>query len=84
MISVVTGRERRAMPSVSAPRYADLVSGTFIGGAILPSLFKQDPRYFYKGTGSRKSRFFYAIANSVICKGDNGRWQPNYSNISAA
>lgn len=23
----------------------------------------------------------YAIANSVICKGDNQRWQPNYSAI---
>jgi hypothetical protein len=61
--------------------YADFVSGTFIGSAILPSLLKQDPRYFYKGTGSRKSRFLYAVANSVICKGDNGRWQPNYSFI---
>ena len=61
--------------------YGDFVTGTLIGGAILPSLLKQDPRYFYKGTGTRKSRFFYAIANSVICKGDNGRWQPNYSGI---
>jgi carboxypeptidase family protein len=61
--------------------YADLVSGTFIGSAILPSILKQDPRYFYKGTGSMRSRFLYAIANSVICKGDNGRWQPNYSNV---
>jgi hypothetical protein len=61
--------------------YADLVSGTFIGSAILPSLLKQDPRYFYKGTGSTKSRFLYAVANSVICKGDNRRWQPNYSFI---
>lgn len=61
--------------------YADLATGTFIGSAILPSLLKQDPRYFYKGTGSTRSRFLYAIANSVICKGDNGRWQPNYSNI---
>lgn len=61
--------------------YADLVSGTFIGSAILPSLLKQDPRYFYKGTGSRQSRFLYAIANAVICKGDNRRWQPNYSFI---
>lgn len=59
--------------------YADIVTGTFIGGAILPSLLKQDPRYFYKGTGSRRSRLFYAIANSVICKGDNGHWQANYS-----
>jgi hypothetical protein len=61
--------------------YADTVSGTFVGAAILPSLLKQDPRYFYKGTGSKASRFLYAIANSVICKGDNGRWQTNYSNI---
>jgi hypothetical protein len=61
--------------------YADSVIGTFIGSAILPSLLKQDPRYFYKGTGSKRSRFAYAIANAVICKGDNGHWQPNYSGI---
>jgi Carboxypeptidase regulatory-like domain len=61
--------------------YGDVVAGTFVGSAILPSLLKQDPRYFYKGTGSKTSRFFYAIANSVICKGDNKRWQVNYSNI---
>jgi hypothetical protein len=61
--------------------YGDLVTGTYIGGAILPSLLKQDPRYFYKGTGSVRSRVLYAIANSVICKGDNGHWQPNYSGI---
>jgi hypothetical protein len=58
--------------------YANLVTGTFIGSAILPSLLKQDPRYFYKGTGSVQSRSMYAIANAVICKGDNGRWQTNY------
>jgi hypothetical protein len=61
--------------------YADFAIGTFIGGAVLPSLLKQDPRYFYKGTGSVRSRMMYAIANAVICKGDNGRWQPNYSSI---
>ncbi|MBZ5570770.1 MAG: carboxypeptidase-like regulatory domain-containing protein [Acidobacteriia bacterium] len=61
--------------------YADLVSGTLIGGAILPSLLKQDPRYFYKGSGSKRSRILYALASSVICKGDNGHWQANYSNI---
>jgi hypothetical protein len=61
--------------------YADLVTGTFIGSAILPSLLKQDPRYFYKGTGSTRSRILYAIANAVICKGDNKKWQVNYSNI---
>jgi hypothetical protein len=61
--------------------YADAFTDTMIGGAILPSLFRQDPRYFYKGTGSIPSRAMYAIANSVICRGDNGHWQPNYSAV---
>jgi Carboxypeptidase regulatory-like domain len=61
--------------------YANFVSGTFIGSAILPSVLKQDPRYFYKGTGSKRSRILYALASSVMCKGDNGNWQPNYSSI---
>jgi hypothetical protein len=61
--------------------YADSATGTLIGSAILPSLLKQDPRYFYKGSGSKRSRVLYALANSVICKGDNGHWQANYSSI---
>lgn len=64
--------------------YADSVSGTFIAGAILPSVFKQDPRYFYRGTGTRKSRLLHALAASVICRGDNGHWEPNYSNMLGA
>ena len=61
--------------------YANVLSGTYIASALLPSLLKQDPRYFYKGTGSIRSRFLYALANGVICKGDNKHWQPNYSGI---
>ncbi len=61
--------------------FADYVTSTFIGGAILPSLLKQDPRYFYKGTGSKRSRALYAISMAVVCKGDDGRWQPAYSAI---
>ncbi len=61
--------------------YADLVTGTFLGSALLPSTLKQDPRYFYKGTGTTRARLFYAIANAVICKGDNKRWEANYSSI---
>jgi hypothetical protein len=61
--------------------YGDFVASTIIGSAILPSLLKQDPRYFYKGSGSRRSRILYAIANSVICKSDAGHWQANYSSI---
>jgi hypothetical protein len=61
--------------------YANVFASTFIGGAVMPSILKQDPRYFYKGSGSKRSRILYAAASSVICKGDNGRWQPNYSNV---
>jgi Carboxypeptidase regulatory-like domain len=61
--------------------YVNIFSGTLIGGAVLPSLLKQDPRYFYKGRGSKASRLLYAVGNSFICKGDNGKWQPNYSNV---
>ncbi len=61
--------------------YADIFAGTMLGSAVFPSLFRQDPRYLYRGTGSNKSRFLYAISNSVICRGDNKKWQPNYSNF---
>jgi hypothetical protein len=61
--------------------YANSTISTMLGSAILPSWWKQDPRYFYKGTGTTRSRALYAIANAVICKGDNGKWQPNYSSI---
>jgi len=61
--------------------YADRVSGVFIGHVVTQSVFHQDPRYFYKGTGSFGSRFLYAIATAFVCKGDNGRWQPDYSDV---
>ena len=66
-----------------AAAYGDDFIGTMIGSAILPSLLKQDPRYFYKGTGTVRSRFFYAIESSVICRSDAGRRQLNYSNLIA-
>jgi len=64
-----------------AAGYADSTTDIFIGGAILPSLLHQDPRYFYQGTGSNKSRAFHAIFSPFVCRGDNGKQQPNYSTI---
>ncbi|HZD30285.1 MAG TPA: carboxypeptidase-like regulatory domain-containing protein [Candidatus Angelobacter sp.] len=61
--------------------YGDFFIGTYLGNAVFCSILKQDPRYFYKGTGSKKSRIWYAIYMSVMAKGDNGNWQPNYSGI---
>ena len=60
---------------------ADGFSDIMIGGAILPSLLHQDPRYFYQGTGTKKSRILHAISSPFVCKGDNGRQQPNYSSL---
>jgi hypothetical protein len=60
---------------------ADGFFSDMIGGAILPSLLHQDPRYFYKGTGTIRSRIGYALANAVVCKGDDMRWQFDFSGI---
>ncbi len=59
--------------------FADAAIGGLITNAVLPSLLHQDPRYFYQGTGSKKSRAFHSMSSPFICKGDNGKWQPNYS-----
>jgi hypothetical protein len=61
--------------------YADGLTDIFIGGAVLPSILHQDPRYFYQGTGTKKSRALHAISSSFVCRGDNGRKQPNYSSL---
>lgn len=60
---------------------ADGFSDIMIGGAILPSLLRQDPRYYYQGTGTNGSRIRHAISSPFICKGDNGKWQPNFSSM---
>jgi hypothetical protein len=62
--------------------YLDAFDGTMIGNALFPAMFHQDPRYFRKGTGKKMYRFLYAAASTVRCKGDNGKWQWNYSNVA--
>ncbi len=61
--------------------FANHVTGILLGRAVYPSIFHQDPRYFYKGTGSIGSRALYAISAAVIARGDDGRWKPNYSRV---
>jgi len=61
--------------------YADGAIDIMVGGAILPSLLHQDPRYFYQGTGTNKSRALHALSSPFVCRGDNGQLQPNYSTI---
>ena len=60
---------------------ADGFSDIMIGGAILPSLLHQDPRYFYQGTGSTGSRIRHAVFSPFVARADNGKSQPNYSSL---
>ena len=61
--------------------YADDFDGNFWGNAVLPSLLHQDPRYFRLGHGTFMHRLLYSMETTVRTKGDNGKWEPNYSNV---
>jgi Carboxypeptidase regulatory-like domain len=60
---------------------ADGFSDIMIGGAILPSLLHQDPRYFYQGTDATGSRIRHAVFSPFVARADNGKSQPNYSSL---
>ncbi len=62
--------------------FGDNFDGNFWGNAVLPSLLHQDPRYYRLGHGKVLHRTLYAASSTVICKGDNGKWQPNISNVA--
>lgn len=61
--------------------YANDLTDIMIGGAILPSILHQDPRYLYQGTGTAKSRLMHALSGSLICGGDDVRREPNFSSL---
>ena len=61
--------------------YANSFTDIMLEGAIFPSLLHQDPRYFYKGAGTNKARVAHVLYSLIVTKGDNGKWQPNYSGL---
>jgi Carboxypeptidase regulatory-like domain len=66
---------------------ANLASGTseaLFANAVLPSLLHQDPRYFYRGSGTKGSRAWHAVLAPLVCQGDNGKSQPNYSQMGGS
>ncbi|HWC18053.1 MAG TPA: carboxypeptidase-like regulatory domain-containing protein [Terriglobales bacterium] len=72
-----------------AKGYGERLGATFAGGytnilvgdALLPSLLHQDPRYFYQGTGTTKSRLLHALSSPFVIRGDDGRREINLSDI---
>jgi hypothetical protein len=61
--------------------YLDFATSVGIDKFVMPALFKQDPRYFYKGIGSKKSRLAYAVSRAFVCQGDNNKAQFCYSSL---
>src|SRR5215469_11384097 len=62
-----------------AASYGDQVIGNYFTEAVFPTLLHQDPRYFRKGTGSKWSRFQYAVTRTIITRTDTGKRSFNYS-----
>lgn len=61
--------------------WAGSVYGDFLTRFALPSLLRQDPRYFRKGQGPAGGRIGYALSRVVVTQGDNGRRQFNFSQV---
>jgi hypothetical protein len=59
--------------------FADGRSTDLLSHYVFASLLHQDPRYFYQGTGTTKSRIFYALSNAFVARSDSGKTMPNYS-----
>ena len=63
---------------------ADVANVDFIQGSLLPWLFKEDPRYIPRDSGSRKRRALYAVSRVLITRKDNGAEGLNKSKLLGA
>jgi hypothetical protein len=61
--------------------FADYGTSLLLQNVVTTTIFKQDPRYFYKGTGTNRERAWYAIRSTFVCRGDNRKFQFCYSGV---
>ncbi len=66
-----------------AAAFGDGLFVNFFSHAVYPSIFHQDPRYFYQGSGTNKSRALHAASFAIFTRGDHGQRVPNYSYVLA-
>jgi hypothetical protein len=64
-----------------AASFADNQTGDVLSHYVFASTFRQDPRYFYQGTGTTKSRLIHAIGSAFLARSDRGTTMPNYAQI---
>ena len=61
---------------------ADQLIGNFLTESVMPSLLREDPRYFRRGRGGVWSRTGYAASRVFVARNDHGRWTFNFAEVS--
>ena len=61
--------------------YADQAIGNMMTEAIFPSLLREDPRYFRRGSGTVWSRTYYAATRIFVTRTDSGGKHFNFSEV---
>jgi hypothetical protein len=64
--------------------FGDGTIENFMTGAVLPSILRQDPRFFQSGQGSFMHRSTYAMSRIFVTRTDSGHKQFNFSEIVGA
>jgi hypothetical protein len=64
--------------------FGDNTIENFMTGAVLPSLLRQDPRYYQLGKGGFWHRAGYSISRIFITRSDSGHNQFNISEIAGS
>jgi hypothetical protein len=67
-----------------ASAFGDGTIEAYMVGAVGPTVFRQDPRYFQSGKGGFFHRTGYALSRLAITRGDNGKTQFNISEIGGS
>lgn len=61
---------------------AGVFTGNFMTDFFLPTITREDPRYFRKGPGSGGNRFWYAVSRVVVTRTDHGNPTLNISELA--
>jgi hypothetical protein len=64
--------------------YSDFAVENMMTEGVFPTLLHQDPRYFRRGDGTKRSRLAYAVSRLFITRGDSGDNQFNFSETIGA
>jgi len=58
--------------------FAQQATSEFFSDVVYSTIFSEDPRYYRKIEGSGKSRFFHALAHTVVAKKEDGTNEFNF------